>query len=90
MAQPYTRAMRRDSRKGSIAGRFLRGFLAVLALVLVVLSFGRVGWRTLSNWRNAAAIEKELVTGPARAAPRRTRSWRSRSAISRPRTPACA
>ncbi len=61
MAQPYTRSMRRGSRNGSIAGRFLRGILATLALVLVVLSFGRVGWRTLSNWRNAAAIEKELV-----------------------------
>ena len=61
MAQPYTRAMHRGSRKGSIAGRFLRGILTVLAAALVAWSFARVGWRTLSNWRDRAAVDKELV-----------------------------
>ena len=53
--------MRRGSRKGSIAGRILRTILAVLALAIVVLSFGRVGWRTLQGWRNRASVERELV-----------------------------
>ena len=61
MTQPYTRRMIRGRRKGSIAGRFLRGFLAVLALALVAWSFLRVGQRTWSNWRDRAAVDKELV-----------------------------
>ena len=41
--------------------RFLRGLLTVLAVALLAWSFARVGWRTFTNWRDRAAVEKELV-----------------------------
>jgi multiple sugar transport system permease protein len=53
--------MHRGSRKGSIAGRFLRQFLVMLTLGIVVWSFGRVALRTWRNWRDRVEIDKELV-----------------------------
>ena len=49
------------SRKGLILGRFLRSLLMLMAVALVAWSFARVGWRTFTNWRDRAAVDKELV-----------------------------
>jgi len=61
MVEPYTRYMHLGSRNGSIVGKFLQALLLMLASALLLWSFSRVGWRTFTNWRDRAAVEKELV-----------------------------